>query len=402
MVLGASGDQLFLIRTARQLGLRVLAVDMDESAPGLAEADDSAIVSTRDLPGLKNLIRMRQAAGTEFAGVTTMGSDIPQMVADLAGYLGTPSVSAQSAAWTTDKYAMKLRLREQGVPVPDFVEVRSQQELEAAATELGLPVVVKPVDRSGARGVSVARDANRLGEFYAEAKKESFTGRVMVEKFIAGPQISTETVMKAGQGVTPGFVDRNYEHLERFAPRVIENGGWAPSTLDANGRQAVEELVVRASRALGVETGVTKGDVVLAAGGPMMIEMAARLSGGDFSESLVPLSTGVNYVEAAVKLAIGEEFDLGDLVRPATQAVANRYFFPEPGRLISVAGLDEVRAKPWVKKLETWYGPGDMVPLVANHAKRCGVFVVVGDDRAEVDRRVGWVYDTVRIETVPG
>jgi biotin carboxylase len=223
----------------------------------------------------------------------------------------------------------------------------------------------------------------------------------MVEKFVSGLQISTETVMDGGQGVTPGFVDRNYEHLDRFAPRIIENGGWAPSALGAADRAAVEELVVGASLALGIHSGVTKGDVVMASSGPMLIEMAARLSGGDFSESLVPLSSGVNYVEAAIKLAIGEKPDLGDLTRPATQVVANRYFFPLPGRLIALEGLDEARAQPWVKKLEAWYSPGDTVPPVANHARRFGVFVVVANDRAEVDARVRWVYKTVRIETVP-
>jgi biotin carboxylase len=400
-VLGASGDQLFLIKTAQKMGLRVLAVDVDESAPGLAEADDRAAVSTRDIPGLRNLVDRQKASGIEFAGVTTMGSDIPQVVASVAGYLGTPSVSPQSAAWTTDKYAMKCRLREQGIPVPDFVEVGSETELRRAVDELGLPVVIKPVDRSGARGVSLARDPSRLSELYAEARAESFTGRVMVERFVPGPQISTETVMVGGLGVTPGFVDRNYEHLNRFAPRIIENGGWAPSAVSGQDRRAVEELVVGASRALGIDTGVTKGDVVCSANGPMIIEIAARLSGGDFSESLVPLSTGVNYVEAAIKLSIGEKPDLGDLTRPATQAVANRYFFPRPGRLVALKGVEEAKAQSWLKKLEAWYSLGDTVPPIASHAKRFGVFVVVGNDRAEVDARVRWVYDTVRIETAP-
>jgi biotin carboxylase len=399
-VLGASDDQLYLIRTAQKMGLRVFAVDIDESAPGLVEADDRTIVSTRDVQGLKELLDQQRASGIEFAGVTTMGSDIPQVVAELAGYLGTPSVSAQSAAWTTDKYAMKCRLREQGIPVPDFREVGSENELQRAAEDMGLPVVVKPVDRSGARGVSLARDSSRLAEFYAEANGVSFAGRVMVERFVPGLQISTETVMDSGQGVTPGFADRNYEYLERFEPRIIENGGWVPSVLGAADRAAVEELVVRASLALGIDTGVTKGDVVMAPSGPMLIEMAARLSGGDFSESLVPLSSGVNYVEAAIKLAIGEELDLGLLAKPATQAVANRYFFPPPGRLVALNGLDEVRAQPWVRKLETWYRLGEIVPSVGSHAQRFGVFVVVGEDRAELDARVRWVYETVRIETV--
>jgi biotin carboxylase len=281
------------------------------------------------------------------------------------------------------------------------MEVPTADDLRVAVDAIGLPVVIKPVDRSGARGVFLARDHSRLEEFYALALSESFSGRVMVEEYVPGPQISTETIMSAGRGVTPGFVDRNYDQLERFAPSVIENGGWAPSQLEGADRQTVEDLVVRASLALGIETGVTKGDVVIGPDGPMIIEMAARLSGGDFSESLVPLSTGVDYIAVAVDLATGIAPDLDCLVRTATQSVANRYFFPEPGVLMSIAGLDEARAQQWVRKLATWYEVGDVVPPVDSHAKRFGVFVVVGADRAEVDARVRWVYDTVKIETRP-
>jgi biotin carboxylase len=221
----------------------------------------------------------------------------------------------------------------------------------------------------------------------------------MAEDYLAGPQISTETVMVRGRGVTPGFVDRNYEHLERFSPHVIENGGWLPSRLDDSARTQVEDLVEAASLALGVTDGVTKGDVVMTPDGPKMIEMAARLSGGDFSESLVPLGTGVNYVKTAIEIALGDAPDL-DALRPTRRwAVANRYFFPDAGLLEEIEGVDEVRARDWVEKLEFWYRPGDPVPEPVSHAHRFGVFVVVAPNRDELERRIDWVYNTIQITT---
>lgn len=393
-VLGAGQDQSFLIRTARDMGLRTLAFDMDPDAPGFKEADNHAVISTRDTVAVCEYL---DDYGPTVSGVLTMGSDIPEAVAAVAAHLGLPGISAETARVSSDKFAMKQRFADTGIPIPWFAEVPSADELERIVAERGWDLVIKPVDRSGARGVFVLSEGCDLADLYAKSKEFSYTGRVMAEAYLTGPQISTETIMYRGRGVTPGFVDRNYEHLERFAPHVIENGGWLPSILDDTARSQVEKLVEAASLALGVTDGVTKGDVVMTPDGLKMIEMAARLSGGDFSESLVPLGTGVNYVKTAIQIALGDVPDFGALRPTRQQAVANRYFFPEAGRLLDIGGADEVRAQDWVKKLEFWYRPGDDVPEPISHAHRFGVFVVVAPDREELERRIKWVYETIKI-----
>ena len=402
VVLGASSDQLFLIRTAQSMGLRVLACDFDPGSPGFEVADDRAVVSTHDAPALCAYLDEYRLRHPGVSGVTTMGSDIPHVVAAVAAHLGTPSISAESARLATDKLAMKERFRERDVPIPWFAELSSADELRRLAAERGLPLVIKPIDRSGSRGVFRIDESCDLDELFSRAKEFSYSGRVQVEEYLPGLQISTETVLSRGRAVTPGFADRNYELLERFAPQIMENGGWVPSVLGPRDRRAIEEVVERASMALGITDGVTKGDVVLTPDGPKVIEIAARLSGGDFCESLVPLGTGVNYVESAIELALGETPDLAALRARFERAVANRYFFPEPGRLLALDGVDEVRAQPWVEKLELWYSVGDDVPPSLSHAHRFGVFIVSGPDRDTVQERVDWVYRTIRITTEPG
>lgn len=399
LVLGASADQLFLIRTAKEMGLRVLTVDMNPNSPGFSLADDYAVISTRDLPALCNFLDDYQTPGHKVAGVITMGSDIPHVVAALSQYLGVPSISTEAARLATNKYDMKVRFRECGIPIPWFQEIHSVEDLNRVINEKGCSLVMKPIDSSGSRGVFLLEKGYNLEDLFMQSKSFSKSGRVQVEEYLEGMQISTETVMYRGKGVTPGFADRNYELLELLKPQIMENGGWVPSVLSREEREEVENLVVRASLALGVTDGVTKGDVVMTAEGPKMIEMAARLSGGDFCESLVPLSTGINYVEAAIKIAIGEEPDLRKLVPKFNCCVANRYFFPEPGRLVGVEGVESVLEKDWIKKLEFWYKIGDIVPPLLSHAHRFGVFIATGNSREELSERIEWVYKTVRINT---
>lgn len=401
VVLGASSDQLFMIRTAQQMGLKVLAVDANQDAPGRKVADVFAHVSTRDIPAVITYLDEFVAKGATILGVSTMGSDIPEIVAALATHLGTPSISIEDATVATDKLRMKHRFAEHSVPIPWFSEISTYAELKEIIDERGIELVIKPNDRSGSRGVFLLNASCDVQDLFNRARDFSFSKRVLVEEFLPGLQISTETIMVDGKAHTPGFADRNYDLLDQFRPQIMENGGWVPSCLDGADRVAVENLVEQASLALGVRNGVTKGDVVMSPGGPRMIEMAARLSGGDFCESLVPLGTGVNYVKTVIEIAIGQQPDIPSLNPKFNRAVANRYFFPDAGRLIRVEGEDEVKSWDWVHKLEFWYEPGDEVPQSLSHAHRFGVFVVTAVDRDELERRVSQVYDTIKIITEP-
>jgi biotin carboxylase len=293
---------------------------------------------------------------------------------------------------------MKCRFKEHGVPIPWFSLLSSADDLKVSLGEHST-LVIKPVDRSGARGVFRITADSDYRRLFDESLALSFCGQVLAEAYIPGLQISTETVMYQGLAHTPSFADRNYEKIDVYAPNIIENGGWVPSCVTSELRAKVEALVERAALALGVTDGIAKGDVVVGPKGPMMIEMAARPSGGDFSESLVPLGCGVNLIEAGINIAIGRTPDLQKLKPKWQRGVVNRYFFPEPGVLKEIRGIEEVRAQLWLRKLEFWYQPGDVVPLVQSHADRFGVFIVEGADRTETEARAAWVYQKVQIVT---
>ena len=398
VVLGAGQDQVFLIRTARLMGFGVLALDWNPRAPGFALASEYATISTRDVEAIVAHLEARRRLGVELAGVITMGSDIPDIVTAVAERLELPHLARETAALATDKLAMKERFRERGVAIPWFAEVRSEEELREIVVERGPELVLKPVDRSGSRGVFLLAATSDLGALFRSSRSQSYSGRVMVEEYLTGPQISTETVLWDARAETPGFADRNYQMLERFRPQVMENGGWVPSMFAGKKRAAIEREVERAARALGIERGIAKGDVVWTNDGPKVIEIAARLSGGDFCESLVPLSSGVNYVRAAIRIALGEEPDWDELEPRFERHVANRYFFLDAGRVVRIEGSAAVRKRTWVEKLELWIEPGEELEEIRSHADRAGVFVVIADDRWELEERIAWVYKNVRID----
>lgn len=391
-----------MIRTARQMGLRVLTFDRNPDALGFAESHDHGLVSTRDLPAMLSFVDQYRERVGPIHGVSTMGSDIPHMVSALARHLGTPGISERSAHWATEKYEMKERFRRAGVSIPWYHLVDSVQAVRDVLIERGGPMVLKPVDQAGSRGVSLIRNVGEAEQLFAHAFENSGNGRVLLEGFVPGPQLSTESIMLDGEIYTPGYADRNYEQMQDFLPQIMENGGWVPSLYEDQ-RTAVETEVKKAALALDITDGVVKGDVVLGPEGPVIIEIAARLSGGDFSESLVPLGIGVNYVETVIRLAIGERPDPEALRPKCDRVVANRYFFAQSGVLQGVRGHNQVADHGWVEKLDLWYQPGDRLPDIRSHGQRTGVFVVTGPDRKTVQERIDYVYRMVQfdVSTVP-
>ena len=221
----------------------------------------------------------------------------------------------------------------------------------------------------------------------------------MLEEYVDGLQISTETIVVDNRACTPGFADRVYENMQCFWPNIMENGGWLPSSVDKKLHEEISHLVEISARALGITSGVAKGDVVICPNrGPMIIEMAARLSGGDFSESLVPLSSGVNYVRTVIEIATNSKPDLNKLRPQEFNVVANRYFFPPDGILEDIRGLAGVEKIPQVNKLEIYVKAGDSLPKIDSHAKRAGVFVVVDKDREAVQKIIDDIYCMVEFK----
>ena len=401
LILGAGSDQTYPIKIAQAEGLRVLAVDSNPNAQGFSFTDEVSNISNRDIDGLKNLCDESAKQGHPIKGVLVMGTDIPHIAAELAIHLNIPGPSLDTGKWTTNKFHMKEKLSQAGVAVPWYALVDDFESLKFLMKQQGGDkFIIKPTDRSGARGVFIIypNDEN-LESLYKEAKEESDIGEVLIEEYIEGEQISTESIMWEGNAYTPGFVDRNYEMLDRFAPSVIENGGTHPSKFTGIQRSNIEDLVKKAAIALGIVNGVAKGDIVITNDGtPMIIEMAARLSGGDFSESLIPLGCGVNIVKAAIQISLGNPPNIEKLSDQWETSVANRYFFSTPGTLKVIHGLAEVKNIPWVKKFEVWVQPGDEIKQIKFHGERLGVFIVVGENHEEIQKRVQTIYELVKFD----
>src|SRR6201999_2690777 len=338
-------------RRAKEMGHTVVVSDLDPRAPGFQFADSCLIADVYGPDDTAAAAERYNRKIRRIDGVLCVAADAPITAAKVAERLRLPGLPVHVAELACDKLAMKKCFRAAGVAVPWFQEVATPQQLQRIAVERGRDLVIKPVDSRGSRGVQRVAQVADLAKAFVLAQSYSPTQRVMVEQYLDGPQVSTESLVTGGQCFTPGFSDRNYEFLERYAPFFIENGGDLPSHLPEEIQAKVRDLVARAASAMGITDGTVKGDIVVHNGEPYVIELAARLSGGFFCTREIPLNTGVDFIGAAIKIALGENIGEAEMMPKQAMPVVQRYAFPKPGKVVAIHGADDARRVSGVAEL---------------------------------------------------
>lgn len=379
-IIGAGIEAVDGILIAKQMGLKLIIVDGNPDAPGFKFADIKIVLSTYDAEEIANKLKHIHQK-KPIHGVIAMCADVPLTVALATQALKLKGLSVDSAIALSDKFIMKQRLSEAGIAIPKFCPVSHLADLDKAADYLSFPFVIKPVDSRGSRGVQLIEDSKQFSTSFNIAMAESRCGMVIAEEFLLGPQVSTETLIEDGECHTIGFADRNYEWLDNTKPFMIENGGDAPSSLSTSEQQQINMLAEKASIALGITHGTSKGDMVMTPKGPKVIEIAGRLSGGFFATNQIPLSTNVNFIQSAIKLCLNEKLEAKDYLVKQRKPVAIRYLIGKPGTVKDVSGVEQARLCPNVVLVNVHIKSGDEVGKLIDHTQRLGFAIATGENK---------------------
>lgn len=376
---GTAQKEAFL--AARELGFYIVAVDRESKAACRQLADEFFTLDPGDAKSLV-AFALDYHRQKPLSGTLVVGCDIPVSAARVASVLGSPGLTEDAAALTVDKLRMKQVLREKGVAVPDFYRVTSAAEVEEIVCRHNQRMIIKPNDNSGARGVQQLTPDSSFPQAFEQALRNVKRSGVLLEVFEPGPQISTEALIYRDEIFLTGFADRNYEYIDRFFPYILENGATLPTSLPPSQQKEVVNMFFRGIRALGINNGVAKGDMVYSQDGAKVIEIAGRISGGKFASMIVPESSGVKLLHAALQVAVGQPPDAFFLQESRCRGVAVRYMFPPPGRLIAIEGESYARNIPGLLELVITYKVGDIINPIYSHPDRGGWVVCAANDRA--------------------
>ncbi|SIT54672.1 conserved hypothetical protein [Mesorhizobium prunaredense] len=356
LVEGTRGDGLRYVQAARHLGLNPITLSSDPSRYHylVAEGSEAIRVDTDSLDALiRECSRLRESY--DIAGITSALESVYATVGKLCRHFDLPGPNPASIERCCDKFTQRQLLADAGLPIPSYHLAANAVEVERAAADIGLPVILKPVVGIDSIGVRLCRNVDELAEhtayLLADKHKLRSSPRILVEEFAQGPLYSTDIMgneaigtCAAECGLLPHFVYREFIHP-------------APLTDDENER--IIDVSLGSVQALGLGWGPSLVEARWTKRGPVVIEVNPRLAGGP-SSRLVQRAYGVDLVTEHIKLVIGEEWDLRK--RHSHSAGARFLIADRDGILDWISGDNQAAAVPGVVEVELYVGPG--TPLV--------------------------------------
>ncbi|MBI4976334.1 MAG: alpha-hydroxy-acid oxidizing protein [Spirochaetes bacterium] len=391
IIIGAGVLQMPAIEIAQEMGLYTIVCDYNREAPGMKIADYTVIVSTRDVDGNVRIAR-ELASKMHIHGVITAGTDASMTVAAVANALNLPGIKFEDASAATNKIKMRERFAIHKVPQPGFFPSWTYAEALAAFRKLEKPVVVKPADNMGSRGVmKVEKEIDMLYAFQ-RAKSASPSGEVIVEEYMDGPELSIDMLIHDGTIHITGVADRIIE----YPPYFVETGHILPSALPQKDIDAGINVMKQGIAALNLTIGSAKGDIKITSKGAMVGEIAARLSGGFMSAYTYPLATGVNLIKNAIEVALGKA--PSDLKEKHARFSMEKALIPGSGIVQAVEGVDRVRKMDGVVEVFLRARTGDILVMPTNNLEKAGNVIVWGNTRDETIARANAAVDAIKIK----
>jgi biotin carboxylase len=388
LVIGAGNTQLVGIQVARDMGFAVIAVDANPQAAGLRIADRSIVADIRDANAILEAIR-----GERLDGVCAFSVEAAvKSVAAIAEALGLPGLSRRAAENATNKQRMRECWGAAGVPSPRSMACSRVAEALAAAEQIGFPLVVKPADSAGSRGVSLVKNAGALAPAFAEAQKYATAGVVLVETFMAGVEMSVEGFMVGGRFHGLACSDK----IRTEPPYLLDTTVLFPSEQPAEIRERAVEIVAQAATALELDNAPVHAEVMVTPVGPMMVELAARGPGFKVFSGMLPWVTGVDVVRELIRLSLGEPVSF---VQPKTRGAVLRFPDVRPGRVTRIGGMEEARRTQGVAEVEVYCQVGDSVRALASGADRVGHIIALAETREGAEAAVRTAEAELTIET---
>lgn len=348
VVIGANDFQNQLIIKAKKRGFETHVFAWEEGAVGKENADYFYPISITEKEEI-----LKQCQKIQPSGIISIASDLASVTVNyVAEKMNLTGNGIESSLLSTNKYLMRQAFERANVPSPLYVS--SDDITENLITKLTMPVIIKPVDRSGSRGVNKIEDKNEIENAIEIAKEQSFSKKAIIEEFVDGEEFSVEYISWLGKHTFLAMT-KKYTTEE---PHFIETGHMQPAKVSNDLLQKVQSVVENALDALKIKNGASHSELKIDRNGNIkVIEIGGRMGGDCIGSDLVELSTGYDFVNMVIDIACDLEPTFEQVCQPHQAEV--KFLFTEedcrklevlkqktPERLYRISDIDKNTTAP--------------------------------------------------------
>ncbi|RWP12336.1 MAG: ATP-grasp domain-containing protein [Mesorhizobium sp.] len=394
LVEGTRSNGLLYVQAAQRLGLHPITLSADPAQYDYVAAENVEVIRV-ETNNLDALIRecSRLRATYHIAGVTSAAEPFYATVGKLCRHFDLPGPDPASVERCCDKFIQRQLLGEAGVPIPAYRFAATATDIESAAAEIGLPVILKPTVGSGSRGVRLCRDSDELAEHtsYLLGGNHMLASSpgILVEEFANGPHYIAEIMGNEVIGITT--VDFGPP------PHFVFRESIFPAPLADDEHERIANVSLSCLQALGLGWGPTCIEFRWTKLGPVVIEVNPRLAGGD--PTLILSAYGVDLVAEHIKLVIGDEWNLR---RRHSHIAAWRSLLPDrDGTLDWIDGDSRAAAVPGVTEVKLYVQPKTPIVRKGDYLDSLGYVIAVSPTRARTEAILQHAVDLIDWSITP-
>jgi len=392
MLLGGNYTQMTCTLAAKAEGYHVISVDYLPDNPAHRFADEYHNVSTVDKEAVLDLAR-----SLKIDGIVSYASDVSAPTAAyVAEALGLPTNPYDSVWIMTHKDLFRKFMRENGFAMPEGKSFTDRDEAFRFFQTLKKPVMVKPVDSSGSKGVNKVFDDHGFDAAWDEACSYSRSGQIIVERFIqrVGYQIDGDGFVRDGKFVFWGIC--NQHHDDPLAPHTPIGHSYPP-TQDMKYQEKAKSEIERMFALLGMHMGAYNIEYIVGEDGEVYILEVGPRNGGNYITDAVRAATGMDLAKYTVRQAVGDDLDGLYQAEPARCASSYLIHSQKDGILKSIRIAPEIEKRIVLKHM--FVNIGDEVKKFRNASCDIGALVLAfEDDVEEMCRIVDNMNDYIHVE----
>jgi biotin carboxylase len=295
-IIGASYLQLPLVEKAKKMGIETHCFAWSDGAVCKEIADYFYPISILEKDDI-----LQKCIENNIDGITTIATDMAvPTICYVAEKMNLVSNSSISSFASTNKSEMRNAFKKGNCSMPKFIEA---DNIDVNTKDFKFPVIVKPVDRSGSRGVTKVLFENQLPEAIQYAITESFCKKAIIEEYIDGDEVSVETISYDGEHTILAITDK----VTTGEPHFVELAHHQPSSLSNEIQEKIKSETIKCLNALAVNFGAGHSEFKITPNGEVfVIEVGARMGGDFIGSHLVELSTGYDFLEGVINIALGK------------------------------------------------------------------------------------------------